>query len=262
MSYEYENLTVEIGDRIAVVTVNRPEKLNALNSATEKELQDVFPRLATDDGVGGIIMTGAGERAFVAGADIGELAGLGATQGKEFAFQGQTTFTRIAQSPKPVVAAVNGYALGGGCELAIACHLRVASETARFGLPEVTLGLIPGHGGTQRLARIAGLGRALEMVLSGRQVTAGEALAWGLVNAVFPPDGLLEGARGLLGQILDKAPLAVQYALEATLRSGDLGLDDGLYLEATLFGMACGTEDMREGTKAFLEKRKAEFRGR
>lgn len=262
MSYAYENLKVEIANRTAIVTVNRPDKLNALDSATEKELQDVFPRLAADDAVGGIIVTGAGEKAFVAGADIGELSGLGATLGKEFAFQGQTTFTRIAQCPKPVVAAVNGYALGGGCELALACHLRVASESARFGLPEVTLGLIPGHGGTQRLARIVGLGRALEMVLTGRQVKAAEAFEWGLVNAVFPPEGLLGGARDLLGRILDKAPLAVQYALEATLRGGDVGLDDGLYLEATLFGMACGTEDMREGTKAFLEKRKAGFRGR
>ncbi|MGH7571244.1 MAG: enoyl-CoA hydratase/isomerase family protein [Gemmatimonadota bacterium] len=262
MSYECESLKVEIADRIATVTVNRPDKLNALNSAIERELQDVFLRLRDDDEVGGVIVTGAGEKAFVAGADIGELSGLGATQGKEFAFQGQTTFTRIAHCPKPVVAAVNGYALGGGCELAIACHLRVASENARFGLPEVTLGLIPGHGGTQRLARIVGLGRALEMVLTGRQVKAAEALAWGLVNAVFPPEGLLEGARGFLGQILGKAPLAVQYALEATLRGADIDLDDGLYLEATLFGMACGTEDMREGTKAFLEKRKAEFRGR
>ncbi|MGH7543419.1 MAG: enoyl-CoA hydratase/isomerase family protein [Gemmatimonadota bacterium] len=262
MTYEYENLTVEVGDRIATVTVNRPDKLNALNSATEGELQDVFLRLRDDAGVGGIVVTGAGEKAFVAGADIGELAGLGATEGKEFAFQGQTTFTRIAQCPKPVVAAVNGYALGGGCELAIACHLRVAAENARFGLPEVALGLIPGHGGTQRLARIVGLGRALEMVLTGRQVKADEALAWGLVNAVFPPAEVLAGARALLRQILDKAPLAVQYALEATHRSADLGLDDGLYLEATLFGMACGTDDMREGTKAFLEKRKAQFRGR
>lgn len=262
MIYEYENLTVEVGDRIAIVTVNRPDKLNALNSATEGELQEVFPRLRDDPEVGGIVITGAGEKAFVAGADIGELSGLGATQGKEFAFQGQATFTRVAQCPKPVVAAVNGYALGGGCELAIACHLRVAAENARFGLPEVTLGLIPGHGGTQRLARIVGLGRALEMVLTGRQVKADEALAWGLVNAVLPAAELLAGARALLGQILDKAPLAVQYALEATHRSGDLGLDDGLYLEATLFGMACGTEDMREGTKAFLEKRKAAFRGR
>jgi enoyl-CoA hydratase len=262
MTYEYENLTVEVGDRIATVTVNRPDKLNALNSATERELQEVFLSLRDDADVGGVVVTGAGGKAFVAGADIAELSGLGATQGKEFAFQGQTTFTRIAQCPKPVLAAVNGYALGGGCELAIACHLRVASENARFGLPEVTLGLIPGHGGTQRLARIVGLGRALEMALTGRQVKADEALAWGLVNVVFPPAELLTGARAFLGQILDKAPLAVQYALEATHRSGDLGLDDGLYLEATLFGMACGTDDMREGTKAFLEKRKAEFRGR
>lgn len=262
MEYAYEDLIVDITERIATVTINRPDKLNALNSATERELQDVFPRLADDADVGGVIVTGAGEKAFVAGADIGELAGLGATEGKEFAFQGQTTFTRIAQCPKPVVAAVNGYALGGGCELAIACHMRVASTRARFGLPEVTLGLIPGHGGTQRLARIIGIGRALEMVLTGRMVDAEEAHSWGLANVVCQPDQVIETARGLLGQVLDKAPLAVQYALETTLRSQDMGLDDGLYMEATLFGMACGTDDMREGTAAFLEKRKPEFKAR
>jgi enoyl-CoA hydratase len=262
MSYEYENLLVDVVDRVATVTISRPDKLNALNSATEQELQDVFLRLAADAEVGGIIITGAGEKAFVAGADIGELAGLGATDGKEFAFQGQATFTRIAQCPKPVVAAVNGYALGGGCELAIACHLRVVSSKARFGLPEVSLGLIPGHGGTQRLARIIGTGRALEMVLTGRMVDAEEAKAWGLANAVVEPDKLIDATHALLGQILDKAPLAVQYALETTLRGEDMGLDDGLYMEATLFGMACGTEDMREGTAAFLEKRKPEFKAR
>ncbi|CAN5317187.1 enoyl-CoA hydratase-related protein [soil metagenome] len=262
VEYAYDNLRVEVADRIATLTINRPDKLNALNSATETELQDVFLRLREDDAVGGVIVTGAGEKAFVAGADIGELAGLGATQGKEFAFQGQTTFTRIAQCPKPVVAAINGYALGGGCELAIACHLRVASESAKFGLPEVSLGLIPGHGGTQRLARIVGVGRALEMVLTGRMVTVEEALRWGLVNGVAAPEALLQATREMMGQILSKGPLAVQYALEATLRGGDLGLDDGLYLEATLFGMACGTDDMKEGTKAFLEKRKPQFRGR
>ena len=262
LTYAYENLLVDVDDRIATVTVNRPDKLNALNSDTERELQEVFLALRDDDLVGGIIVTGAGAKAFVAGADIGELSGLGATQGKEFAFQGQTTFTRIAQCPKPVVAAVTGYALGGGCELAIACHLRVASEGARFGLPEVQLGLIPGHGGTQRLARIVGMGRALEIVLTGRMVGAEEALGWGLVNAVAAPEKLLDAARELLGQILSKGPLAVQYALEATLRGADMGLDDGLYMEATLFGMACGTDDMKEGTKAFLEKRKPEFQGR
>lgn len=262
MAYKYDNLTVDIADQIAIVTVDRPKVLNALNSATETELQDVFLKLAVDPDVGGIAITGSGEKAFVAGADIKELSGLGASDGKEFAFQGQTTFTRIAQCPKPVVAAVNGYALGGGCELAIACHLRVASENARFGLPEVQLGLIPGHGGTQRLARIIGTGRAIEMVTTGRMVKADEAYAWGLVNAVTPPEALLDKARDLLSQTLDKAPLAVQYALEATLRGADLGLDDGLYLEATLFGMACGTEDMREGTAAFLEKRAPEFNGR
>jgi enoyl-CoA hydratase len=262
VEYAYEFLRVEVTDRVATVTIDRPDKLNALNPVIEKDLQDVFARIPGDDRVRAVIVTGAGEKAFVAGADIGELAKRNATQGKEFAYQGQTTFTRIAQCPKPVVAAVNGYALGGGCELAIACHLRVASENARFGLPEVSLGLIPGHGGTQRLARIIGMGRALEMVLTGRQVSAEEALRWGLVNAVAPRGELLGVARKQLEPILAMAPLAVQYALEATLRSGDLALDDGLYLEATLFGMACGTEDMKEGTRAFLEKRKAEFKGR
>jgi len=262
VDYAYDNLIVEVADRIATVTVNRPDRMNALNSATETELQDAFLKLPDDGDVGGVIVTGAGEKAFVAGADIGELAGLDATGGKEFAFRGQTTFTRIAHCPKPVVAAVNGYALGGGCELAIACHLRVAAETARFGLPEVNLGLIPGHGGTQRLARIVGVARALEMALTGRQVKADEARAWGLANAVAAPEDLMDTARELLGTILSKGPLAVQYALEATLRGQDLGLDDGLYLEATLFGMACGTDDMKEGTAAFLEKRKPEFDGR
>jgi enoyl-CoA hydratase len=262
VDYSYDNLLVEVADRIATVTVNRPDRLNALDSHTERELQDVFLTLRDDDAVGGVVVTGSGAKAFVAGADIAELSGLGATQGKEFAFQGQTTFTRIAGFPKPVVAAVNGYALGGGCELAIACHLRVASEGARFGLPEVQLGLIPGHGGTQRLARIIGMGRALEMVLTGRMVDAEEAHRWGLANVVAPAEKVLETARDLLGQILSKGPLAVQYALEATLRGSDMALDDGLYMEATLFGMACGTEDMKEGTQAFLEKRKPEFRGR
>ena len=262
MEYRYEYLIVEVADRVATVTVNRPDKLNALNPTVERELQDVFLKIHADDAVRAVIVTGAGEKAFVAGADIGELSKRDAIQGKEFAFQGQTTFTRIAQCPKPVIAAVNGYALGGGCELAIACHLRVASENARFGLPEVSLGLIPGHGGTQRLARLIGLGRALEMVLTGRMVAADEAFRWGLTNGIAPQAELLSAARAHLEPILSKGPLAVQYALEATLRGMDLALDDGLYLEATLFGMACGTEDMKEGTRAFLEKRKAEFKGR
>ncbi|MDX1660316.1 MAG: enoyl-CoA hydratase-related protein [Gemmatimonadota bacterium] len=261
MAYEYDHLIVEVADRVATVTVNRPDKMNALNSATETELQDAFESIYDDDEVGGVIVTGAGEKAFVAGADIGELSGLDATEGKEFAFQGQTTFTRIANCPKPVIAAVDGYALGGGCELAIACHMRVAGGNARFGLPEVQLGLIPGHGGTQRLARIVGLGRAIEMVTTGRMVSAEEALSWGLVNGIAEPGEAVASAKETLDQILSKGPLAVQYALEATLRGGDMGLDDGLYMEATLFGMACGTDDMKEGTKAFLEKREPEFRG-
>ncbi len=260
----YENLTYEVADRVATITINRIRKFNALNAETEREIDRAVRAAIDSEDVGGIILTGAGERAFCAGADIEMISNFTGPQAKEFAFDGQFIFRRIETSPKPTVAAINGLALGGGCELALACHLRVASETAVFALPEVTLGVIPGHGGTVRLPRLVGRGLALEMILSGTQVDARRAYEMGLVNRVVPAAELLPACRALLASILDKAPLAVRYALESTLRAETLSLDDALYLEATLFGMACATEDMKEGTRAFLErpKRKPEFRSR
>jgi enoyl-CoA hydratase len=259
-----ENLTYEVADRIATITINRIRKFNALDAASEAEIDDAVQSAIGSEEVGGIILTGAGERAFCAGADIEMISKFTGPEAKEFAFKGQFVFRRIEMSPKPTVAAVNGLALGGGCELALACHLRVAAENAVFALPEVTLGVIPGHGGTVRLPRIVGRGAALEMILSGAQVGAQRAYEIGLVNKVVPQAELLEACRALLASILDKGPLAVRYALESTLRGETLSLEDALYLEATLFGMACGSEDMKEGTRAFLErpKRKPEFKGR
>lgn len=258
----YRNILYEVEDRIATITINRVRKFNALDAATEAEIDDAVQTAIVSDEVGGIIVTGAGERAFCAGADIDMISTFTGPQAKEFAYNGQFVFRRIEMSPKPTVAAVNGLALGGGCELALACQLRVASEKAVFALPEVTLGVIPGHGGTVRLPRIVGRGVALEMILSGARITAQRAYEIGLVNRVVPQEELLSDSRGLLAGILEKAPLAVRYALESTLRGETLSAEDALYLEATLFGMACGTEDMKEGTRAFLEKRRPEFRGR
>lgn len=260
---EYGNLRYEVADRIATITLDRLRKFNALNAETEAELGEAVERAIADEEVGGIVITGAGEKAFCAGADIEMISGFsGAAEAKEFAFRGQFVFRRIEMSPKPTLAAVNGVALGGGCELALACHLRVAAETASFALPEVTLGVIPGHGGTVRLPRLVGRGLALEMILTGARVDARRAYEIGLVNRVVPAADLLAASRALLAAILDKGPLAVRYALEATMRAETLSVEDALYLEATLFGLACGTEDMKEGTHAFLEKRKPAFRGR
>lgn len=259
---EYRNLTYEVSGRIATITINRVRKFNALDAQTEAEIDEAVRAAVASDEVGGIVLTGAGERAFCAGADIDMIARFSGPEAKEFAYKGQFVFRRIEMSPKPTVAAVNGLALGGGCELALACHLRVASERASFGFPEVTLGVIPGHGGTVRLPRLVGRGLALEMILSGARVDARRAYEIGLVNRVVPPEELMAACRGLLAGILDKGPLAVRYALESTMRSETLSAEDALYLEATLFGMACGTEDMKEGTRAFQEKRKPEFRGR
>jgi enoyl-CoA hydratase len=258
----YRNLTYAVSDRIATITINRIRKFNALNEETEAEIDRALQSAIDSTEVAGIIITGAGERAFCAGADIEMISRFTGAEAKEFAYNGQFVFRRIEMSPKPTVAAVNGLALGGGCELALACHLRVASETAVFALPEVTLGVIPGHGGTVRLPRLVGRGLALEMILSGSRVDARRAYEIGLVNRVVPQAELLGSCHALLGSILDKAPLAVRYALESTMRAETLAVEDALYLEATLFGMACGTEDMKEGTRAFLERRKAEFRGR
>jgi enoyl-CoA hydratase len=258
----YEHLLVEVRDQVAFVTVNRPKKLNALNRATIGELRTCFEQLAADAEVRAVILTGAGEKAFVAGADIEELAAQSPVEGKEYARTGQATLNLIENLGKPVIAAVNGYALGGGCELAMACTLRIASENAKLGQPEVKLGLIPGYGGTQRLPRLVGAGRALQMLLTGEQVSAQEALRIGLVNEVVAAADLLPRAEAVARAILANAPLAVRYATEAVNRGLNMTLPEGLFLEATLFGMSCATEDMKEGTRAFLEKRAARFGGR
>jgi enoyl-CoA hydratase len=246
---------------LARVTLSRPEKLNALDERLLEELDQAFAALAADAGVRGVIVTGAG-KAFAAGADVSQLAALGAGEARERSRRGQRVFDRIETLGKPVVAAIHGFALGGGCELALACHLRVASEGAKIGTPEVKLGLLCGYGGTQRLPRLIGKGRALELLLTGEPVEAAEALRLGLVNRVVPAADLLAAAETLLRKVLVNAPLALRFTLEAVNGGADVGLSSGLALEASLFGLACATEDMREGTQAFLEKRPARFTGR
>ena len=262
MTEAYEFLKIEQRDAVATVTVNRPDKLNALNAATIAELDRAFRALAADPEVGGVILTGAGEKAFVAGADIAELARMGPLTGIRVSREGQDAFRFIERMGKPVVAAVNGFALGGGLELALACHLRVASDNARFGLPEVKLGIIPGYGGTVRLPRLVGRGRALEMILTGGMIDAQEAWRIGLVNRVHPAAELAEAAEALVRTILGNGPVALALALEAVDRGVQTTTEDALVLESNLFGLLASTEDMREGMQAFLEKRTAEFRGR
>jgi enoyl-CoA hydratase len=258
----FETLLYEVdGDGIALVTINRPDKLNALNATVIDELDRCFAAMETDDAVRGVVLTGAGPKSFVAGADISRFPELDAVSGRRMALRGQAVFNRIEALPRPVVAAVNGYALGGGCELAMACHLRVASENARFGQPEVDLGLIPGYGGTQRLPRLVGRGLATELILTGGAIDAHRAHAIGLVNRVVPAEELLDAARGLAATIAKKAPVAVALSLEA-IRASELDLPHGLTHEAALFGQACATEDFKEGVAAFLERRKAAFKGR
>jgi enoyl-CoA hydratase len=247
-------------DGVALITINRPDKLNALNQQVLGELDYCARQARSDGAVKGVVLTGAGEKAFVAGADIGQFQSLDALQGHRFALQGQAVFNRLEDLPKPVVAAVNGFALGGGCELAMACHLRVASEQAQFGQPEVNLGILPGYGGTQRLPRLVGRGIATELVLTGERISAQRAYEIGLVNRVVPAEQLLETAKQLILTIAGKAPLAVSMSLDA-LRASDLPLRQGLRYEASLFGQACGTEDFKEGVGAFLERRKAAFKG-
>ncbi len=259
---EYSTIRVERDGPRATVVINRPDKLNALNDETIGELNAAFRALAEDDAVKGLVITGEGEKAFVAGADIGELAKMGSIDGIDISRKGQDTFRLLETMGKPVVAAVNGYALGGGLELALACHLRVASERARFGLPEVKLGIIPGYGGTVRLPRIVGRGRALELILTGEMVGADRAYEMGLVNKVVPPEETRAAAETLLDTILRNGPIALRFALEAVDRSLETGVDEGLGLEAHLFGLLASTEDMREGMSAFLEKRAAEFKGK
>jgi enoyl-CoA hydratase len=258
----YQDLLVERRGPVAVLTINRPEKLNALTRATLGELGACVATLAADSELRALVITGAGEKAFVSGADIAELAALDARGLYEISRLGQRVLDGIAAFPRPVIAAVNGYAFGGGCELALACHVRYASENARFGLPEVKLGLIPGYGGTQRLARLVGLGRAVEMVVGGDPVSAAEAHRLGLVNRVLPLAELVKESVALGERIAGNAPLAVAAALEAVTHGLGMPLPDGLLCESALFGMLGASADMHEGLGAFLEKRKAVFRGR
>jgi enoyl-CoA hydratase len=261
MAPSFETLLLTVAeDGIATVTINRPEKLNALNSQVMDDLDTCFEALESDPNVHGVVLTGSGPKSFVAGADIGRFSELDAESGHAFSLRGQSVFNRIENLGKPVIAAVNGYALGGGCELAMACHLRVASENARFGQPEVNLGILPGYGGTQRLPRLVGRGRAIEMILTGDPITAQRAYEIGLVNRIATADELLSTARELLAGILAKAPLAVRMSLDA-VRMSDLALDQGQEYEAVLFGQACATEDFKEGVAAFLERRTARFTG-
>ena len=249
----YDNLILEVRDRVAVLTVNRPRTLNALDRQTLTELEQAFDAVSCDDGVGAAVITGAGGRAFVAGADIRELATLRAAEGEAYSRAGQAVFDAIERSPKPVIAAVNGYALGGGCELAMACAIRVASRDAMFGQPEVQLGLIPGFGGTQRLPRIVGKGRALQLLLTGLSIDAEEAYRIGLVNAVVDAERLMPMAETMARTIARHGPDAVARVLEAVRRGLDEPLAGGQAIESGLFGASCGTPEMRERTRAFLD---------
>jgi len=255
----FETLLIETLDGVAVVTINRPEKLNALNAQVLAELSTCFSALQSDARVRVIVLTGAGEKAFVAGADIGELVAVDGPQLERMAEKGQALMWKIENLGKPVIAAVNGFALGGGCELALACTFRYAAETARLGLPEITLGLIPGYGGTQRLPRLVGRGRALEMILTGGMVDAAEALAMGLVNKVVPADQLLVSTLKTAKVIAGHSTVTARYALKAVNEGLTAGPDSGQRLEAALFGAVGATSDAKEGCRAFMEKRKADF---
>jgi len=257
-----ENLLVERDGAVAIVTVNRPKVLNALNAQTIDELRRAVLGFTHDDSVRAVVITGAGEKSFVAGADINELAVMTPAGGREHAIRGQHVFDLIEQMGKPVIAAINGFALGGGCELAMACTIRLAADTAKLGQPEINLGLIPGYGGTQRLARIVGKGRALELLLTGEQLSAQEAHRIGLVNRVCAAADLMAEARALGAKLAARAPVAVRYILEAVHKGVEMPFGPAQIFEATLFGLVSSTEDMREGTRAFLEKRKAEFTGK
>lgn len=258
----YQTLQVERRNRIAYVTINRPDKLNALNAQAKVELKESFESIQADPEVDVVILTGSGEKAFVAGTDIKELTELDERKGMAFSEGGQAVLNLIENLGKPVIAAVNGYALGGGAELALACHMRIASENAKFGQPEVNLGIIPGYGGTQRLTRLVGKGRATEMILGGDQIDAEEALRIGLVNKVVPLADLIKTAEALAQKIISKGQVAVKLALEAVNATQKLPLNQGQSLEAELFGRCCASEDSKEGTTAFLEKRKPVFKNK
>jgi enoyl-CoA hydratase len=258
----FDTLLLERDGAVAILTINRPQVLNALNSQTLDELRRAILDLKQDESVRVVILTGAGEKAFVAGADINELAVLTPTSGRDHALAGQHVFDLVENMGKPVIAAINGYALGGGCELAMACTIRIAADTAKLGQPEINLGLMPGYAGTQRLSRLVGAGRALEILLTGDQIGAQEALRIGLVNRVVPAAELMPEARKLAAALASKAPVAARYILDAVHRGLQMSFADAQVHEATLFGLVASTEDMREGTRAFLEKRKAAFHGK
>jgi enoyl-CoA hydratase len=257
-----ENLLIERDAAVLIITINRPAVLNALNTPTMLELDRAMADAQADEGVRAILLTGAGEKSFIAGADINELAAQSPVAGREHARRGQALFSRIERLGKPVIAAVNGFALGGGCELAMACTIRLAADTAKFGQPEINLGLIPGYAGTQRLTRIVGKGRALELLLAGTPITADEAWRIGLVNKVVPAAQLMTEARALAQTLAAKPVVAARYILEAVAAGLEMPFEEAQAYEATLFGLVATTEDMREGTRAFLEKRKPVFKGR
>ncbi len=258
----YENIRTEQKDNILVVTIDRPKVLNALNAKTIEEIGHAFTDAHRDDSIRCVIITGGGEKAFVAGADINELAKMTPIVGKFTSEMGQSVFLQIERFPKPVIAAINGFALGGGCELALACHIRIASDKAQLGLPEVTLGIIPGYGGTQRMARLLGKGKAFELICSGERIGAAEAERIGLVNRTVPADQLMSTCEELAKKIALRSPVAVRAAIEAINSGTDMPFEEGQVLEATLFGLLCASEDMKEGMTAFLEKRQANFPGR
>jgi enoyl-CoA hydratase len=258
----YENLLYEKRDRIGFVTFNRPKVLNALNRQTMEELNQILIAAREDDEVRVLLLTGAGEKSFVAGADIGELAVQTPVSGRDTALFGQSVLHRLETLGKPSIAAINGFALGGGCEVALACSMRLASKTAKLGQPEVKLGILTGYGGSQRLSRLCGKGVAHELCLTGEMISADEALRIGLVNHVYEPAELLPAAEALAKKIIANAPLAVRFTMEAIERGVEMPQEEGQFLEATLFGICASTEDMREGTRAFLEKRPAQFHGK
>jgi enoyl-CoA hydratase len=258
----FDNLLLEREGAVAIVTINRPKVLNALNTRTLDEFRRVVLDLKDDDGVRVVIVTGAGEKAFAAGADINELAVQTPTGGRELALAGQQVLDAIENMGKPVIAAINGYALGGGCELAMACTLRLAADTAKLGQPEINLGIIPGYAGSQRLSRLVGKGKAMELILSGASIGASEAERIGLVNRVVPAAELMTEARRLAGQLAASAPIAMRYIINAINKGLEMPFAEACVFEATLFGLIASTDDMREGTRAFLEKRKAEFKGK
>jgi enoyl-CoA hydratase len=257
----FKFLTLEVTDRVAILSVDRPDKLNALNDAVITELGQAIDAIRVADAIAGVLITGKG-RAFVAGADISELAAQTPLAAKARARAGQDVFRRIETCPKPVIAVVNGFALGGGCELAMACHVRIASESAKFGQPESKLGMLPGFGGSQRLSRLVGKGRAMQLLLTGEMIDAAEAYRIGLVNKVVPAGELMGAAHEMMKTILGNAPLALALCIEAVDRGLEMSLDEGLILEANHFGLLAATDDMREGTKAFLEKRSPAFKGK